>query len=263
MKRSSSDDLHTRLHKKPYSSSVNNTSPSSHTNPDNGSEHSISLISDTLDSDDKTNSSTNDHDFNKEKHPEPTPNNNTTMDAIQYVHNLVRHLDQGNIDNCLSQRLPDANATDYSTMDPAHLEMLHYMDSALKNIAQRQLQLETENLRYRIGMEHQHLLYKSNSIEEPVGTTPYLEEVDDDDDDDEEQTRTTRRRRHNQYSSSTTTTTTTDSTNITPEENMPPSLLDSSLVDKMHSSCQPIPPLPTVSQSSTYFGKLIVFIGRT
>ncbi|CAO3600414.1 unnamed protein product [Absidia cylindrospora] len=80
--------------------------------------------------------------------------------------------------------------------------------------------------------------------------TPFLEQVEDDEDEAEDDRTTTRRRHQYQYPSSTTTT--TDSTNVTPEENMPPSLLDASLVDKMH-PCQPIPPLPTVSQSSTYF----------
>ncbi|KAI8078779.1 uncharacterized protein BX664DRAFT_303598 [Halteromyces radiatus] len=216
MKRSSSDDLHIRLHKKPYSSthsSLSNTK--SNTTSDIQSDTTGSLITD---------------------------NKNNNMDVIKYVHEMVRHLDQGNIDHCLSQSLPDT-LQDKETMDPTQLEMLQYMDSALKNIAHRQLQLETENLRYRIGMEHQHLLYKSNGLDDSTPTpTPVLEE-------EEEQRQQDRTNRRYQYPSSTIT---LDSANVTPEENMPPSLLDSSLVDKMH-AFQPIPPLPTVSQSSTYF----------
>ncbi|CAO3597275.1 unnamed protein product [Absidia cylindrospora] len=230
MKRTSSDNLHTRLHKRPHSSNVidtSNTSPSSsHTNSDSGSNHN----STTTNTDENNNS--NDICTNSLKNDITT---NNTMDAIQYVHDMVRHLDQGNIDHCLSQRLPDN-----SNLDATQLELLQYMDSALKNIAQRQLQLETENLRHG----HQHLLYQSNNNSNRI--VEILEETDDEDSKD----CTSPRRRQYQYPSSTTTN--TDSTNVTPEESMPPSLLDSSLMDKMH-SCQPIPSLSAVPQSSTYF----------
>ncbi|ORZ23063.1 hypothetical protein BCR42DRAFT_446788 [Absidia repens] len=239
MKRTSSDDLHTRLHKRPHSSNLSDTSnlspSSSYTDSESGSDH----ISNTTNTEEIHNNNNNNNEICTSSLNNDIERNNS-MDAIQYVHDMVRHLDQGNIDHCLSQRLPDN-----STLDATQLEMLKYMDSALKNIAQRQLQLETENLRYRIGMEHQHLLYQSNNN----NSDRIVEIVEETDDEDNKDLPSSRRHQY-QYPSSTTTN--TDSTNVTPEENMPPSLLDSSLMDKMH-SCQPIPSLSAVSQSSAYF----------
>ncbi|CAO3638776.1 unnamed protein product [Cunninghamella blakesleeana] len=263
MKRSSSDNLHNHIHKKPCSL-INTTTTTTNTNT-----ISTGLTSDNLNTT-NTNTPTTTNNNNNNKHPSNTitannnntintkysskdniyspqsnitNNNNTNMNIIQYVHDMIQHLDQGNLDHCLSQRLPDnIELIDNNDNSNLQMDMLQYMDSALKNIAQRQIQLETENLRYRIGMEHQHFLLKSN----------YEDLIDDEENDDHPTKRNINHTRHfkNQCNNKMNN---GNNNNITPEENMPPSLLDLSLVDKMQNTCQPIPPLPTVSQSSTYF----------
>ncbi|ORX48276.1 hypothetical protein DM01DRAFT_1348301 [Hesseltinella vesiculosa] len=155
------------------------------------------------------------------------------MTAFEYVHNLIQYLDQGNLDHCLSQRIPEAYLddddapSDNTDRDPKQAAMLRYMDSALKNIAQRQLQLETENLRYRISMQQQRYLYQSNHDDTTTSSSTNTPSVDDNED---------------------VCTPLVLDTTITPEQDMPPSLLDISLLERMQPSHH-VPPVPTSTVS--------------
>ncbi|KAI8064161.1 hypothetical protein BC940DRAFT_321266 [Gongronella butleri] len=162
------------------------------------------------------------------------------MTALDYVHNMIQYLDQGNLDHCLSQRLPDVFLDDDDESKDKNDEraMLRYMDSALKNIAQRQLQLETENLRYRISIQQQRYLYQTNHDDTttPATTTTATTTPTNDDD-------------IVSHATANHTPIALDSSNVTPEQDMPPSLLDVSLLDRMHSAHYAVPPVPTASHS--------------
>jgi hypothetical protein len=90
---------------------------------------------------------------------------NSTMSVIQYVHDLVNNLEQGNIDHCLSNTIDLSNLDELSKTDS---DLLNALDLNLKKIAQRQLQLETENLRSRIMIQQQHQLLTAHGHEEKV-----------------------------------------------------------------------------------------------
>lgn len=90
---------------------------------------------------------------------------NSTMSVIQYIHDLVNNLEQGNIDHCLSNAIDMSNFDELSKTDS---DLLNALDLNLKKIAQRQLQLETENLRSRIMIQQQHQLLTAHGHEEKV-----------------------------------------------------------------------------------------------
>ncbi|KAI8996817.1 hypothetical protein BDB01DRAFT_901308 [Pilobolus umbonatus] len=95
----------------------------------------------------------------------PTPNqtNSTSnMSILQYVHDLVKNLEQGNIDNCLCNI---ADPSLLQNLDKDDTTLFNALEMNLKKIAHRQLQLETENLRYRIMIRQQQQLLTSNGTD--------------------------------------------------------------------------------------------------
>ncbi|KAJ8661610.1 hypothetical protein O0I10_002416 [Lichtheimia ornata] len=98
-------------------------------------------------------------------------NDNTTMSVqvLSIIQDTIHHLDKGRIDQCLSNRL-SAEALD--ELDPKSAEIATSLEAALKNIAQRQLQLETENLRYRIAIQQQHQLLLGQQQLQQGGNMP-------------------------------------------------------------------------------------------
>ncbi|CDH54714.1 sensor histidine kinase response regulator [Lichtheimia corymbifera JMRC:FSU:9682] len=119
----------------------------------------------------------NNNDSNK-KHCTRSPcpstlhsNDNTTMSVqvLSIIQDTIHHLDKGRIDQCLSNRL-SAEALD--ELDSKSAEIATSLEAALKNIAQRQLQLETENLRYRIAIQQQHQLLLGQQQLQHAGNMP-------------------------------------------------------------------------------------------
>lgn len=170
-----------------------------------------------------------------------TPCPSSTMSAVvlDYVHDIVQDLDQGHLDRCLSKHL--ARDT-LDNLHPPDAELASSLDAALKSIAQRQLMLQTENLRYRIAIQQQHQLL-----------TAQHEQHAEDKKDDEPAPRT-----------STTNDETASRKNslVTPEDGIS-TIKDSSMLDKMHHSCtsqnrSPHPPASNTNatQSTGYFCKL-------
>ena len=105
-------------------------------------------------------------DSNKGTPSTPTPvetieSTPSDMSLLRYVHDLVQNLEQGNIDHCLSNNKTDHFVQDLSEQDA---ELFKALDLNLKKIAQRQLQLETENLRCRIMIQQQHQLLTATPI---------------------------------------------------------------------------------------------------
>lgn len=169
------------------------------------------------------------------------PDMSTTV--LTYIQDVVHSLDKGRIDQCLSNKLsPDT----LDQLDSKHAEIATALDAALKNIAQRQLQLETENLRYRIAIQQQHQLLtcQQNDREE------YDQHHEDTNNDEDTVPLPT---------SSTVLVTNQDSTqqqadsHMTPEDGIP-TVQDASLIERMQTAAHPI-----VSLSSTHrIGKLLV-----
>ncbi len=100
----------------------------------------------------------------------PTPTPTLDMSVLRYVHDLVHNLEQGNIDHCLSNT---NNKTEniLQQLSKQDADLFNALDLNLKKIAQRQLQLETENLRCRIMIQQQHQLLTATPT-----STPHHEE---------------------------------------------------------------------------------------
>lgn len=100
--------------------------------------------------------------------PPPDQPSTTTTDidmstfVLNYVRDIVRDLDQGHLDHCLSKQL-DRDTLD--KLQPEEVEVATTLDTALKNIAQKQLMLETDNLRYRIAIQQQYQLLTATQCE--------------------------------------------------------------------------------------------------
>lgn len=69
---------------------------------------------------------------------------------------MVLHLDKGDLDFCISQT-PPTQSSIHDDQDGGN-DISIALHKALKNIAQRQLKLETENKRYQIAIKQQHHL---------------------------------------------------------------------------------------------------------
>lgn len=91
---------------------------------------------------------------------------NSELSVLSYIHELVYNLEQGNIDHCLSNSIDLTPIT--NTLDKKEIDLFNALESNLKKIAQRQLQLETENLRSRIMIQQQHQLLTTQGHEEKV-----------------------------------------------------------------------------------------------
>ncbi|KAI7901643.1 uncharacterized protein BX663DRAFT_543988 [Cokeromyces recurvatus] len=92
----------------------------------------------------------------------------SNMSLLSYIHDLVHNLEQGDIDHCLSNSIDTSKLGDKLSKQDS--EKLSSIDLMLKKIAQRQLQLETENLRSRIMIQQQHQLLTAHDHEETSHT---------------------------------------------------------------------------------------------
>ncbi|ORE08495.1 hypothetical protein BCV72DRAFT_261468, partial [Rhizopus microsporus var. microsporus] len=135
------------------------------------------------------------------------------MSLLSYVHSLVQNVEQGNIDQCLSNSI-ESNSI-YKELNEKDAELLKQLDLNLKKIAQRQLHLETENLRCRIMIQQQHQLFTSHDHEEKSIITSQAKEE-----------------------------------GTTPEDELT-SIHDSSLLDKLESSYHHEPTTSTTSVTTT------------
>ncbi|CAO3676398.1 unnamed protein product [Rhizopus microsporus] len=135
------------------------------------------------------------------------------MSLLSYIHSLVQNVEQGNIDQCLSNSI-ESN-TIYKELNEKDAELLKQLDLNLKKIAQRQLHLETENLRCRIMIQQQHQLFTSHDHEEKSIITSQTKEE-----------------------------------GATPEDELT-SIHDSSLLDKLESSYHHEPATTTTSVTTT------------
>jgi hypothetical protein len=94
-------------------------------------------------------------------------NNNKMTNVLEQIKDMVLHLDKGDLEYCITRSLTTEMSIPADQHDDQHTEeqeeaeeenisiLLH---KALRNIAQRQLKLETENKRYRIAIKQQHHL---------------------------------------------------------------------------------------------------------
>jgi hypothetical protein len=172
----------------------------------------------------------------------PTPTQ-PDMSVLQYVHDLVQNLEQGKIDQCLSNSI-DNNLL--GQLNKSDSDLLSTLDLNLKKIAHRQLQLETENLRCRIMIQQQHQLFTSHGHEEKSTSQEQNHHFDSEKDEDEITTTCTTK----------STTNTTNRSKLTPEDNLT-SIRDSSLLDKLESSYRQMSALNELP-STGYFGMLFV-----
>lgn len=160
---------------------------------------------------------------------ESSNDDNNNMSVLEYVHQLVDNLEQGNIDNCLSN-----NSSDFSTilqqLSKSDADLFTQLDLNIRKIAQRQLQLETENLRCRIMIQQQHQLLTSTT------TTPNHHE--------EEKVMHKTNTTENNH-----TTTTTSEDDLT-------SVHDTSLLENLETSYRHMPELP----QGGYFGAYIFLL---
>jgi hypothetical protein len=184
--------------------------------------------------------------------PATTSNTKTNptfdMSVLRYVHDLVHNLEQGDIDHCLSKSI---DLTKFSeTLSKADSELLNALDLNLKKIAQRQLQLETENLRSRIMIQQQHQLLTAQGHEEKVTNRQQTDNNHKFDQDDSG---------GGGGSSSSSSNSSGgdgdggDKTNITPEDNLS-SVHDTSLLEKLENSYRQMAKVDLPTQGG-YFGK--------
>lgn len=162
--------------------------------------------------------------------------------VLDYVQDIVYNLNKGRIDQCLSNRLsPDT----LNSLDSHHADLANSLDTALKNIAQRQLQLETENLRYRIALQQQHQLLTTQQTDDqdcadsrptsPVPTTTNNNNSNS-------KSNAIQDESHDTAISTThaiPSTASTAAAHTTPEEGIP-SVKDASLIDRMQTPAHPI-----------------------
>ncbi|OAD09248.1 hypothetical protein MUCCIDRAFT_158468 [Mucor lusitanicus CBS 277.49] len=79
---------------------------------------------------------------------------------MEQIKDMVLRLDKGDLDFCISQTPPAQPSihSDQDGNDDDDADISIALHKALKNIAQRQLKLETENKRYQIAIKQQHHL---------------------------------------------------------------------------------------------------------
>lgn len=83
-------------------------------------------------------------------------NSNSMANIMEQIKDMVLHLDKGDLDFCISQTPPTQSSIHDDQDDDNDISIA--LHKALKNIAQRQLKLETENKRYQIAIKQQHHL---------------------------------------------------------------------------------------------------------
>lgn len=84
-------------------------------------------------------------------------NSNSMTNIVEQIKDMVLRLDKGDLDFCISQT-PPAQPSIQNDQDDDNADISIALHKALKNIAQRQLKLETENKRYQIAIKQQHHL---------------------------------------------------------------------------------------------------------
>lgn len=77
---------------------------------------------------------------------------------VEQIKDMVLHLDKGDLDFCISQTPPAQPSIQNDQDNDDNADISIALHKALKNIAQRQLKLETENKRYQIAIKQQHHL---------------------------------------------------------------------------------------------------------
>ena len=183
-----------------------------------------------------------------------------TMSAIvlNHVHDIIRDLDQGHLDHCLSKQL---TRDTLDNLQPADAELASTLDAALKNIAQRQLMLETDNLRYRIAIQQQYQLLTAAQGDDDKATTK-----NNANNSEEQQlpkpTKTTSKvttKSDEQYNNDNNLTTTTKKIGTTSEDGLS-TIKDSSLLEKMQPhNRSPMLSMPTSTTPTGYFCKYLSF----
>lgn len=93
--------------------------------------------------------------------------------ALEQIKDMVVHLDKGDLEYCLSQQPTQSNQDEKEDECSEQDNISLLLHKALKNIAKRELKLETENKRYRIAIKQQHQLLtqhqsQSQDDQEPV-----------------------------------------------------------------------------------------------
>lgn len=160
-----------------------------------------------------------------------TTTKTSDMSVLRYVHDLVHNLEQGNIDHCLSNNNNTKTENLLEQLSKEDADLFNALELNLKKIAQRQLQLETENLRCRIMIQQQHQLLTAiptSHHEEPKVTHNKTKKIEEIKENDEE-------------------------TNTTSEDNLT-SVHDSSLLEKLEASYRQMPnTIPELPQGG-YFG---------
>ncbi|KAG2225399.1 hypothetical protein INT45_010035 [Circinella minor] len=177
-----------------------------------------------------------------------------TMSAIvlNHVRDIIRDLDQGHLDHCLSKQL---TRDTLDNLQPADAELASTLDAALKNIAQRQLMLETDNLRYRIAIQQQYQLLTAAQGDDDKTTAK-----NNGNNSEEQQlpkpTKNTSKittKSDEQYNSDNNITTTTKKIGTTSEDGLS-TIKDSSLLEKMQPhNRSPMLSMPTSAAPTGYF----------
>lgn len=94
-------------------------------------------------------------------------NNKMTANVLEQIKDMVLHLDKDDLEYCITRSLPEMSTIPNNVDDEQHKhkheeeeqeDISILLHKALKNIATRQLKLETENKRYRIAIKQQHHL---------------------------------------------------------------------------------------------------------
>lgn len=212
------------------------------------------------------------HNETDDTKPDQSISLRSSFAVLQYFYEMIQDLDQGHLDQCLSKQLScDALSTEETALASA-------MDTALKKVAQRQLRLETDNLRYRIAMQQQHQILASQYEEEekvkPVsrsnsdndekkdgsgGENGDTKQSNDDkredssDSDDDSKKRQVSSEERNVSSSSSSSS--VHENEETPEDGLV-TIKESSILEKISSSdCSPVLPTSNLTSPSGYFGK--------
>lgn len=90
------------------------------------------------------------------------PKKSKMTTTLEQIKDMILRLDKGDLDYCITRTLPDTSTipktTDGVADEDDKEDISFQLQKALKNIAQRQLKLETENKRYRIAIKQQHHL---------------------------------------------------------------------------------------------------------
>lgn len=154
MKRSSTSDF-----KKNKKLCLSTTSP---TNSNNSSDNDQEINNNNNNS--NNNSTDNNINLNNNNNSNSKNDNcNISKESkmtttLEQIKDMILRLDKGDLDYCITRTLPETSTIPKNADEVADEDISFQLQKALKNIAQRQLKLETENKRYRIAIKQQHHL---------------------------------------------------------------------------------------------------------